>query len=299
MFKLPSIQLVKSLLQSQGYDVLLRPCAKEPYNGPKVAFVHIAKCGGISIDTAIRQAIASPNECRIDREHTLAASIASFNKTITSDSDSCDFSEHHADQLTGILRYFLAKNWNYVSGHITIDNAVLDDYKHYNFVTVLRDPVERFISNYLYNKKTNNNNFMRPNKSLTDNLIYEAKEILNSRRGWQMANTTTMFLTGRYPKNAEDAKSMQPEVAHNLSKFSIVGFLDNLSQFATNFFDLTDRQLTIPTLNKGPNDSDFSKPEEFEKLSDFIKSKQCILQINKLCRYEIQNYEKVKNERLK
>jgi hypothetical protein len=90
---------------------------------------------------------------------------------------------------------------------------------------------------------------MPPNiasKPMTKNELWrEADQILNSRRGWHMANTMTMFLTGRYPKDEKDAKSMQNEVLENLSKFSVVGFLNDMPSFERKLNKLTDKPIQI------------------------------------------------------
>ncbi|WP_286265505.1 sulfotransferase family 2 domain-containing protein [Thalassotalea atypica] len=282
--------LVKQLLIKQGYDIALHPIAKEAYEGPKIAFVHIAKCAGMSVDKALRQAIALPQQQRIDRDATLAASVASFSKEILSEEDSIAFSRHHAKNLSSIFDYYLAKQWQYVSGHVTVNSELLAKYANdYAFMTVLRDPVERFKSNYIYNKLTNQNPFMLPNALNTSRqseaeLIAEAEAIINSERGWQLANTQTMFLTGRYPKDSADAESMQIEVMGNLEQFKVVGFLDDLDAFAMQCSQLTERKITFEKINtqssvmkkeEGVSNSlqaYFSRPKTINKLSDLCCS---------------------------
>lgn len=294
---MPNIKrFIKTLLEKQGLDTAFHPIAKTPYHGPKIAFVHIAKCGGMSVDKTLRQAIALPGQPRIDREATIAASMASFGQAITSEQDSIAFSHHHAHNLAGILDYYLSIQWRYISGHVTVTSDILARYSNeYAFVTVLRHPVERFISNYIYNKLTNNNPFMLPNTHNNDALIDEAERIIDSERGWQLANTSTMFLTGRYPKNGDDAAKMQREVAHNLTQFKVVGFLDNMASFEQQCSKLTGKTVSFPKLNTaagasktGSNQAQKSQIKSL--LLSYFNQADTLKKLEHLCRFELANY---------
>ena len=294
---MPNIKrFIKTVLEKQGLDSVFHPIAKSPYAGPKVAFIHIAKCGGMSVDKALRQAIALPGQPRINRDATIAASMASFGQAITSEQDSIAFSHHHAANLAGMLDYYLSKQWRYISGHVTVTSDILARYSNeYAFVTVLRHPVERFISNYIYNKLTNNNPFMLPNTHNNDALIDEAERIIASERGWQMANSSTMFLTGRYPKNGDDAAKMQLEVAHNLTQFKVVGFLDNMASFEQQCSKLTGKAVKFPQLNTSESASKFGADKTFKSeikstLQSYFNQPKTMQKLEQLCRFELANY---------
>lgn len=305
---------VKRLLAFQGYEVSLHKIAKTPYTGPKVAFIHIAKCAGSSVDFALRSALAGTGERRIDKKASIVASMTSFNQgfpsAVINDSYSEDFSEHHARHLQKVTEYYLQLHWQYISGHITINSALLKQYQHeYAFITILRDPVERFISNYIFNKLTNSMNIMLPNNiqtngsddHSTDNIIREAKSILTSQRGWQMANSPSMYLTGRYPQNADDAKAMQVDVAKNLALFKVVGFLDDLSAFEKNCTILTGREIKIGqrnSISSAMKNNDKEKENAIKNtLKTFFNDASTVKEVNKLCQFEMVNYLKVKEIR--
>lgn len=294
-------QFVKQLLLNQGYDISVHRCSQEPYNGPKLAYIHIAKCGGISIDTALRNAFAKPKQRRIDRQSTLVTSLSSFTQNIENLESACDFSEHHAATLQNILHYHLGLNWQYVSGHVAANHQILSTYKSdYAFVTMLRNPVERFISNYIYNKLTNIMAIMPPNSisniETADSLITEAKQILNSRRGWHMANAPTMCITGKFPNNAEQAKELTSEFAANLSQFKVVGFLSQLEKFTTDIEKLTARKINIPHKNAVKNINNPAQQEIKSTLSSFFNETSTQKKLHQLCQYEIVNYEAALNK---
>lgn len=290
-------QFILKMLLKNGYDISVHKCATKPYNGPKLAFVHIAKCGGISIDTALRNAFAKPEQRRIDRDSTLASSLSSFDSKINSIDSACDFSEHHTKVLQKMFEYYLSLNWQYISGHIATNEDILSRYKdNYAFVTILRDPVERFISNYIFNKLTNKMPFMPPSSISNDDLITEAKLILDSRRGWHLANIPTMCVTGKFPNNAEQAKALRQRFSENLSQYKVVGFLSNLDKFASDIEQLTDRKITIPHKNS-VNDINSSEQQQIKStLADFFNEKETLKKIQKLCQYEIDNYQAAMNK---
>lgn len=293
--------IAESLINKCGYDLSLYRVAPKQYEGKSLAFIHIAKCGGTSVDLALRSALAAPNERRINRDATIAASLNTFavsqHQLASNIEQQTAFSEHHARQLQTVLAYHLGLNWRFVSGHVAISTAILDGYQsQYDFVTVLRDPIQRFVSNYIYNKMTNTSHIMPPNALSQDNLIAEAQQILTSKRGWHMANTNTMFLTGRYPKDAADALAMQQEVAINLSKFSVVGFLDNLADFEQQCTALTGRNINIGQHNVTSRFEDEQQQIAKNTLKDFFADKSTQQKLNKLCASELANFNNAQDK---
>lgn len=296
MFTLSSCKKhLEQLILKQGIELKIHRIAKTPYQGKKIAYIHIAKSGGISVDLALRSQLAAVNQPRIDRQATLSSSMASFGKDVNSIESACDFSEHHAKQLQGILNYYLNLQWQYVSGHVTVTQTLLARHaKNYAFITILRDPVKRFISNYIFNKLTNTQTLMPPCKNTTDDIITEAKTIISSRRGWHIANIPTMCLTGRFPVNPQDAKSMQSEVANNLSQFHIVGFLDELSNFEHSISRLTGRNITIAHHNTSKEIQSDSSNHIKDTLMNFFQEQATQIALAKLCEFETGNYLKAK-----
>ncbi|MFC3033093.1 hypothetical protein ACFOEE_11220 [Pseudoalteromonas fenneropenaei] len=286
--------LAKNMLNAVGYEVQLMPIGKVQLNR-SVAFIHIAKCGGISIDTAMRSKLAKPGQHRLCRMTSIAASIASFNKPVMSLDESCQFSEHHLQVLKGILSYYLSLDQQYISGHWPVDSQILQyHYQTTDFITLLRDPVERFKSNYIFNKLSNNLSVMRPNALRNDNLIEEADEIVFGLRGWQMANTQTAFITGKYPRDQSHATQLQQEFQENIKKFKIVGFLDALEQFENQFSSTYGVSLNIKKKNKTNDQKGPNKVHIHDTLKDYFSQKNVHRHIETICKNDIYNIEKAK-----
>ncbi|RZF91338.1 hypothetical protein EXT42_14650 [Pseudoalteromonas sp. CO302Y] len=289
---------VKKIINRLGYDVAFRRIAKNSHNHAKsICFVHVPKSGGISIDLAMREQFAIAGQPRFSREGAIAMSLAGMNREITDLDSISEFSDHHAKQLTGLLAYHLAQDWPYISGHVTTNKQLLNQFANqYHFVTVLREPVSRFKSNYLYNKLTNSLPMMAPNNLNYDNLTAEVDTILQHRRGWQMANVTSMCIAGRFARDEHDAKTMQSEFSDNLEKYSVVSFLDNLDGFSSQIHTLTGKQINIGSHNTTESHLDKQKQSVKDTLQNYLNEPHINKQIQHLCRFETENYLRAKDK---
>lgn len=281
----------KNMFNSLGYDIKLHRVSKTEGHTKPVAFIHVPKSGGISIDLAMREQFAKAGQPRLSREGAIAMSLATFPSTVDNLDSISQFSDHHATQLTGLLAYHLAQNWPYISGHVTTNTQLLDTFsRSTDFVTVLREPVSRFISNYTYNKITNNLPIMAPNNINSDNLIAEVDDILAHRRGWQMANVMSMCITGRFAKDQYDAELIQKEFTHNLNYFKVVGFLNNLDSFAEKIKEHTGKSIKIGSHNTTDSHLDDSKQKIKETLRSYFSEPGVQNRIKHLCRFDTENY---------
>lgn len=290
-------QNIKHLINHLGYDVKLHRVGKAQQNQAKFAFVHVPKSGGISIDLAMREQFARPGEARFSREGAIEMSLTTFNKEITDLDSIAQFSDHHARQLNGLLAYHLTQNWQYISGHVSTNQHIIENFaQQYHFITVLREPVSRFISNYIYNKLTNSLPIMAPNNLNSDNLIAEVGHILAHRRGWQMASVMSMCITGRFAKDAADAQKIQSEFADNLAAYKVVGFLDNLDSFSKQIKQLSNKQINIGNHNTTDSFLDEKKQHVKSTLQNYFNEPNVKAQLEHLCRFDIENYQRAKEK---
>jgi hypothetical protein len=290
-------QNIKHLINRLGYDVKLHRVGKAQKNQAKFAFVHVPKSGGISIDLAMREQLAKPGEARFNREGAIEMSLATFGQGINDLDSIAQFSDHHAQQLNGLLAYHLAQNWQYISGHVSTNQYIIKSFaQQYYFITVLREPVSRFISNYIYNKLTNSLPIMAPNNLNSDNLIAEVDHILAHRRGWQMANVMSMCITGRFAKDVADAQKIQSEFADNLAAYKVVGFLDNLDSFSKQIKQLSNKQINIGNHNTTDSFLDEKKQHVKSTLQNYFNEPNIKVQLEHLCRFDIENYQRAKEK---
>jgi hypothetical protein len=104
-----------------------------------------------------------------------------------------------------------------------------------------------------------------------------------------------MYLTGRYPTNEADAKIMQQEVVNNLAQFKVVGFLDNLDKFSDDCQKLTGRNIDIGQRNTTDKLNTAEQIKVKTLLQEFFNEKETKRLVNKLCKFEMENYSKVRS----
>ncbi len=180
-------------------------------------FHHAPKCGGTSVGASLRlryllsQATVTPESSfrafesfsgRTDREQMLI--------------DVLDFREQ-------MLLYWLYEDIRCVALHVRFSNAAYDRFHNtYKFITILREPVSRFISHYFWS-------YNKPNAHA--NIEEELHAFLDTDRARRLGATYVEFFSG-LPKEAD---ILAPEAAEaavkNLRRFDVVGRLDDLTGF--------------------------------------------------------------------
>jgi hypothetical protein len=250
----------------------------------RVVFTHIPKCGGTSIDSAMRKLVGKVGQPRIEpvllrRAFHLAAS----------DRDDYDFVEDSIEAYQFILSYHLSLQWQYISGHLPTKQKILSAFPQYSFVTMLRNPVDRWKSHYLYNKVSNDDPHVPPVKSETD-VEREFETIVGADIGTQMGSLMTMMLSGKFV-SGNRAHVAVSEAVSNLSHYKVVGFLDRMDQFVEDIESLTGKRLNVGELNTTQSRAKLIDDKLYSKVKEMLKSKGCTRKIEELCAPDIELYE--------
>jgi Sulfotransferase family len=202
--------------------------------GRRIVFHHVPKCGGTSVGRSLRskyllsQGTVTPEE-----------SLKAFAAARKHDRGSAIGGVYELREM--MLLYMLYSDVRCVSAHIPFSNAAFADFaERYAFVTLLRDPVERLISNYFWS---------HTRTDAAGHVAESFEEFLSTPRATQMGATYMRYFCGT---PAADIAPVHVESAtRNLHHMTHVGFLDDVGQFEAALRVITGKRLTIGKENVG------------------------------------------------
>ena len=217
-------QLISRTRQSLGGDRL----------DQKLFYIHLAKCGGTSVEKAIRMKYQTLDPRRDRRLHSVEAVPARKAVALT-DIRNFDFREI-------MLLYYMARPSTLcVSGHFPFSQRAFDEFSDdFKFVTLLRHPVKRWISQYFHHR------FNDP--SHPDKTELSPQEFVETEQARQFGATFVSSFQGPPDPDGNIDKAIA-EAIKNLRQMHLVGRLEQLDQFAAEFKELFKVTLKIPHLN--------------------------------------------------
>ncbi len=264
------------------------------YKGPKVAFIHIPKCGGSSLKNALYRKLDPFSRYKFKYDQAHDAARLTNNKTLLDSGITDDF-----EQLKFLLCYHLNGDHRFLHGHFPVTADILEHYKsEFHFVTLLRDPVDRWKSNYLFNKGLPDPDSIKvPSKTYQGTIEDEFTEVVESGTGLLMGALTSSFLAGRYPADQNDALGLSKTAVSNLQLFSQIGTLDKLEKFTQQLSDLTGKKLSVRTDNKtrllyfGENEEKYHLVQEFLDRDDINRTITSLTQADQLIFDTVKNVD--------
>jgi Sulfotransferase family len=183
----------------------------------RFVFHHVPKCGGTSVGRALRmryllsQATVTPE-----------ASFRAF-EAFTGRSDREQMLIDVLDLREQMLLYHMFEDVHGISLHVRFSNVAHARFRdRYKFVTVLRDPVARFVSHYHWS-------YGKPEAHARIEETFE--DFLETGRARRLGATYVEFFSG-LPKEADITSEAAIAAAiGNLGKFDVVGNLTDLDRF--------------------------------------------------------------------
>ncbi|MEM8598296.1 MAG: hypothetical protein AAGF99_00105 [Bacteroidota bacterium] len=220
-----------SLLQRAYRRV--RPQPAPPAPEEKIFFLHVPKCGGSSVDTALQQAYRAARApiAHLDAKASVRAAEAMG-----------DDVETYRERL---LVYYMAGQFTrYISGHFNHSPAAWDAFGDaWQYVSILREPVARWISNYFYNKY-----------KAKDHYRIEAplEEFIETDRAVAYGRSYVMNLAGGIPLAEAATDAAVEQAIANVERFAVVGVLEDLDTFAADCRARFGLPVEIAHRNKNP-----------------------------------------------
>jgi hypothetical protein len=206
-----------------------------------VFFIHVPKCGGTSIQVAIEEAYGLQSGLRIDLWGNIHHG-AFFKLNSHASKEAADRLGVPLHQLREhILLYQMScSGRRFISGHFQFSDAAYAGYHStYTFVSLLRDPVERWYSQYFFNRDKKDDHF------IVEDAI---DDYLTSPRG-----RSTGRLIARYFAGVDCGEDdIVEEAIQNIAKFDVVGVLDDLGTFKSDLRYVLGADINIPVRNASP-----------------------------------------------
>lgn len=204
-----------------------------PIKDHRIFFLHIAKCGGTSIANAIVK-------CYKPWRPANLRTVVNLNE------EAARFAEAHAvagyrHARRDLLNYMMAlPEVKCLSGHFQYSNVAHEAFQdRWHFVTVLRDPVKRWLSHYRYN-------------SARSRITLPIEEFIETRQARSFGRAFVDEITEDLDQDALGIDQLIPLALARYRKFSVLGTIEDTPEFARKFAEQFGHELRIPHLNRTP-----------------------------------------------
>lgn len=214
------------------------PEAEGDADARRIAFFHPPKCGGTSVNRWLSTAFGGP--AGLD---PIAAEAAARNLGIPG-----------AKLRETILAYFVQRrNARFISGHYNYSSgAFLGQEDEFDLLTILRNPLERVLSNYYFNRFRE------------ERIHFPIESELSEWLSTDQARATARVFTRMFVGDSEAAAALDRRgqwhdmrfavsaAIANLEKFTIIGTLERLKDFESAIRQRYGIKNTIGHLRKSP-----------------------------------------------
>jgi len=259
-------------LQWGGSLVFRQLTRRRPVKG--AVFHHVPKCAGVSVYNGLAYCYL-PNKVRpvIPRPSHNAARATEIMGTHFTDLETDSDLFFNSVQLFRqyMLLYNLEAGASLSGGHVYYSPRIHDKFRDTHlFVTVLREPTSRFISQYFYSSKSRSHDRI-------DLSLEEAVETLGPK--WGVAQVAYFADAGA---NLKPSPATALERAkENLSRLDVVGLVEDLPAFAREIGHSLETPLFLQHSNRSP-----TKRRPGDSIPASLMNK-----IRELCQPDIELYE--------
>ena len=251
----------------------------------KIFFLHIPKCAGSSLTNAIVKNYKSLNVKDDNKIVRLQAEAMAHAKQLLCGEQSPERILPYSSSVRipeYLLLYFMSQpRNNFITGHVPFSDIAYKKFHHqYSFITILRDPVRRWLSEYTFNKFKQSTH----RKHTAD---MNLEEYLNSKVGEEQGRQYVLFLGGRLNSKDYGSKKALNRAIENLKKFALIGCVENMQEFTDQYYELFRMKLIIENNNINPR----PKKWEEQNLTDDIRRR-----IENICEADCEIYYRLQQQ---
>ena len=234
----------------------------------RICFCHVPKCAGTALSTAIAREAFSLRERVLLRNMRIDLRVCETAASFTHQ-PMMQFRQH-------LLVYHLAHPaYKYGGNHIYCPPSVVERFSDkWAFVTILRDPVKRWISEYVYNR-------FKTETWMKNELPIE--EFIHTETARISAQTYLRYFSTYGSGSSTPTDAHVEEATANLARFAVVGTIDRLDEWIVRFREEFGVSLTLSTRNVSPNRGEAARIAEQPEL---------VSEIERLCEADIAIYRR-------
>jgi hypothetical protein len=204
-------------------------------------FLHLPKCGGTSLSEALYATVPMHKRVGvIDAVSTRrAASILEFGiDDAWKCHDDLEFGDRTFDLREGQLITHCCWNTQLVHGHVLLTDRIRTQFHgRYKFLTIMRDPVERTISNYRM--------AVAAGIADPDPEVWLASPIARAH-----STTYLRYLSGHHAVTPDQEAHCLEMALAAVDLFSLIGFLDDIDAFTRDFEQQFGARLVLHKYNQ-------------------------------------------------
>jgi hypothetical protein len=173
-----------------------------------------------------------------------------------------------------LLYYMSQENIKFICGHFTYSDVAYEKFHNkYAFITILRDPVKRYLSSYFFNKYKKN-----PRFEIKEDIVEYMQTYFGQSQGFEYVK----FLGGANRYGDYTSRTAIDRAKENLDKMDMVGILEYFEDFCDRFKKLFRVNLVLEQRNKSPKSESYRK----SLISDEIKH-----DIRIICKPDLELYQ--------
>jgi len=236
----------------------------------KICYVHVAKCGGTSISSAIKKQYGI-------RDRFLRKNAFINLNPGASSKGSQIFNETLWQFREKLLIYFLSHNhYVFISGHFPFSDLAMEHFAdQYDFITIIRHPVERWFSHYFFNRYKKADHFK------TD---LSLEEFIDSEDGRSLGSLYSTLFYGKCDGEIVHSDASYMKITGNIDKLACVGVTEHMDIFCRDFNRFFKVRIDVEKENKNP----LKKDERSKFITESIREK-----VEEICEPDLKIYNYV------